>query len=180
MTQQKLRVVSTDTSVPASEDHESAADLQMAADVSSSYVVDADMQAEAVAIAAIPFRQLVEPSPKISCEPGMCLVYAREVFGVASKNPTAIKGWQNSQYKHENRKYPQDVWVPIWFSHADNPAGHVAVRQPDGSIWSASHPTASKPIQHESLEDMEQYYGHKLTHLGWTEDIEGVQVVGRV
>lgn len=147
---------------------------------SAPFVINADEQAVEMSLVGVPYRQLVSPNPRIRCNPGLCLVYVREVFGVGPKNPTALKGWEASQYKHENKKYPKDVWVPIWFSLSDNPAGHVAVRQPDGSVWSASHPTQFEPVHHESLEDMELYYSHRLTHLGWTEDIEGVQVIGRM
>lgn len=147
--------------------------------VSASYVINADELATAMQLVGVPYRQLMMANPQISCNPGLCLVYAREVFGVGPKYPTAMKGWGASEYRHEDKKYPHNMWVPIWFSLSDNPAGHVAVRQPDGSIWSASHPTSFEPVHHESLTDMEKYYSNRLTYLGWTEDIEGIRVVGR-
>ena len=79
--------------------------------------------------------------------------------------------------RHEDESFPQNAWVPIWFSLADEPAGHVALRQPDGSVWSASHPTQTTPVHHESLQDILSYYGERLTYLGWTEDIEDTPVV---
>lgn len=121
--------------------------------------------------------QLIAPDPLIACTPGLCLVYVRETFKVGPKYPTAAEGWQASLTKHEDKNYPDNAWVPVWFSLSNEPAGHVALRQPDGGIWSSSHPTSTKPTFHESLSDIESYYGGRLTYLGWTEDIEGVPVI---
>lgn len=121
-------------------------------------------------------KQLVIPNPDIPCTPGWCLVYVRETFGIGPKHPTATAGWQASTTKHADKNFP-DAWVPVWFSLSDEPAGHVALRQPDGSIWSSSHPTKKQPIHHPSLEDILSYYGKRMTYLGWTEDIEGQRVV---
>lgn len=122
--------------------------------------------------------QLITPNPNIACTPGWCLVYVRETFGVGPKYPTASAGWKASGRRHKDKNFPKDAWVPIWFSLSDDPAGHVALRQPDGSIWSSSHPTARTPVHHPSFKDLLSYYGGRLTYLGWTEDIEGVLVVG--
>ena len=122
-------------------------------------------------------KQLITPHPGIPCTPGMCLVYVRETYDIGPKYPSATEGWNASTYKHTDQNFPADAWVPVWFSLSDNPAGHVALRQPDGSIWSASDPTQTSPVHHTSLEDIEQYYGGRLTYLGWTEDIEGVRVI---
>lgn len=49
----------------------------------------------------------------------------------------------------------------------------------DGSVYSTSD-LGTVPHHHPSLDDLIQYYayyGHPLTYLGWTEDIEGVAVV---
>lgn len=121
--------------------------------------------------------QLITPNPEISCTPGLCLVYVRETFGIPAKYPTAVEGWAASSRKHADQAFPADVWVPLWFSVSDNPGGHVVLRQPDGSIWSASDPEATSPIHHGSLAELESYYGGRLTYLGWTEDIEDVVVV---
>lgn len=121
--------------------------------------------------------QLITPNPNIPCTPGLCLVYVRETFSLEAKHPTATAGWEASSRKHADQEFPSNAWVPIWFSLSDEPAGHVALRQPDGSIWSASHPTDTTPIHHESLQDILSYYGERLTYLGWTEDIEDTPIV---
>ena len=120
--------------------------------------------------------QLIVPNPRIQCTPGLCLVFVRETFSIGPKYPTASEAWQASTRKHIDAEFP-DAWVPVWFSLDDEPAGHVALREPDGTIWSSSHPSATEPVHHESLMDIENYYRGRLHYLGWTEDIEDVAVV---
>lgn len=122
-------------------------------------------------------KQLITPNPNISCTPGMCLVYVRETFGIGPKYPTAFEGWNASTFKHTDQAFPDSAWVPLWFSLVDNPGGHVVLRQPDGSVWSASSPTETQPVHHASIEDLQSYYGGRLTYLGWTEDIEDIKIV---
>lgn len=121
--------------------------------------------------------QITAPTPTVPCTPGMCLVYVRETFGIGPKYPSATAGWNASPYRHMDQDFPKDTWVPIWFSLKDNPNGHVALRQPDGSIWSSSHPTSTEPVHHKSLQDIVSYYSGRLTYLGWTEDIEDVRIM---
>lgn len=122
-------------------------------------------------------NQNIIPKPQIPCTPGLCLVYVRETFGIGPKYPTATAGWVASKFKHKDQNFPSNVWVPLWFSLSDNPDGHVALRQPDGSVWSASSPTSHSPVHHPSLSSLLSYYKNRLTYLGWTEDIEDVRVL---
>jgi len=123
-------------------------------------------------------NQLITPNPNIDCTPGWCLVYVRETFGIAAKYPTATAGWEASKLQHTDQNFPENLWVPIWFSLSNNPAGHVALLAPDRSVWSASHPMRTSPVHHSSIQDTISYYGNRLTYLGWTEDIEDELVVG--
>ena len=104
-------------------------------------------------------------------------MYVQATFGIGPKYPTATAGWDASTHKHEDQDFPDNSWVPVWFSLQDNPDGHVALRQPDGSIWSSSSPTDTTPIHHASLHDIMSYYRNRLTYLGWTEDVEDELVV---
>lgn len=124
--------------------------------------------------------QLITPNPVIPCTPGMCLEYVRETFGIGPKYPSATAGWEASPTQHTDQNFPADAWVPVWFSLSDNPNGHVALRQPDGSIWSSSNPTSTIPMHHTSLWGIQSYYGDKLTYLGWTEDIEGTRIMNNI
>jgi len=65
----------------------------------------------------------------------------------------------------------------VWFSLAKEPAGHVALMAPDGSVYSTSD-DSTVPHHHPSLQDLIAYYWRNpLTYLGWSEDISGVRVV---
>jgi hypothetical protein len=121
--------------------------------------------------------QLITPNPNVPCTPGECLVYVQDTFSVAAKYPTATAAWTASNTKHADQNFLDDLWVPVWFSLQDNPDGHVALRQPDGTVWSASSPTDTTPVHHASMDDLESYYSGKLTYLGWSEDVEDTPII---
>jgi hypothetical protein len=125
------------------------------------------------------FVQNITPNPNISCSPGWCLEYVRRAYGLGVVNPTAISAWQASKTQHRDQNFPAGVWVPLWFSVAGVPAGHVVLRAPDGSIYSTSDNT-NTAHHHKDLSDLMGYYakyGKPLTYLGWTEDVQGTPVV---
>lgn len=125
-------------------------------------------------------KQLITPNPNVPCQGGMCLKYVHEAFGQYQPvYPEAILSWNASTTKHEDMAFPDGLWIPLWFSIDTVPAGHVVLRDPDGSIYSTSDYTAYAH-HHPSLDDLIQYYakyGFNLTYLGWTEDVEGTAVV---
>lgn len=127
--------------------------------------------------------QRITPNPNIACRPGWCWEYVSNTFGINNiphtNYPTATAAWNASTTKHRDYNFPANVWVPIWFSLKYEPAGHVALRAPDGSIYSTSHPTNKTPYKHPSLEHLIQYYANAnpLTFLGWTEDAGGIRVI---
>ena len=122
--------------------------------------------------------QLITPNPNIWCEPGWCLMYVRQTFGLDGLYPNATAGWNAAQRKHRDWNFPAGVWVPVWFSLATNPLGHVALLAPDGSVYSTSD-ESNTPHHHPNMSHLIRYYAgsNPLTFLGWTEDIEGVAVV---
>jgi len=121
--------------------------------------------------------QLVTPNPNIPCKPGWCLQYVRQTFGAPAVEPTATAGWANAKYRHEDWNFPGGCWVPVWFSLANEPAGHVALLAPDGSVYSTSDDSTT-PHHHPNMADLIRYYWRNpLTYLGWSEDISGVRVV---
>jgi hypothetical protein len=124
-------------------------------------------------------RQLITPNPNIPCQPGWCLQYVRQAFNLPAAYPTATAAWEASSSKHRDRNFPGGVWVPVWFSLANEPAGHVALMAPDGSVYSTSD-LGTVPHQHLDLSDLMNYYaryGMTLTYLGWTEDVAGYPVM---
>ena len=125
------------------------------------------------------YSQLITPNPNIPCKPGWCLQYVRQTFGLAGVHPSATAGWNASPTQHPDLKFPEGVWVPVWFGMASEPLGHVVLRAPDGSIYSTSD-NSTVPHHHPDLSDLIRYYaraGVPLTYRGWTEDIEDVPVI---
>lgn len=125
--------------------------------------------------------QVLTPNPTVSCTPGWCLKYVSDAFGVSTiphtTYPSATAAW-NASHQHTDQSFP-DGWVPVWFSLRDEPAGHVALRAPDGSVWSSSDPNTNVPHHHPSLAALIAYYANAnpLTYLGWSEDIGGTAVI---
>jgi hypothetical protein len=127
------------------------------------------------------FTQRITPNPNISCKPGWCLEYVRRTFGqpAVPGYGTATAGWNNSKTQHRDRNFPAGVAVPVWYALANEPAGHVVLRLPDGSVYSTSD-LGTVPHHHPDLADLERYYakyGMTLTYRGWTEDIQGTPVI---
>jgi hypothetical protein len=124
-------------------------------------------------------RQLITPNPNIPCQPGWCLQYVRQAFGLPAAYPTATAAWEASSSKHRDRNFPKGAWLPVWFSLANEPAGHVALMAPDGSVYSTSD-LGTVPHHHLDLSDLMNYYARydmTLTYLGWTEDVAGYPVM---
>lgn len=124
-------------------------------------------------------RQIITPNPHIPCQPGWCLQYVRQAFGLPAAYPTATAAWEASASKHRDRNFPAGVWHPVWFSLANEPAGHVALRSPSGTVFSTSD-LGSVPHEHLDLSDLMNYYARydmTLTYLGWTEDVAGYPVL---
>jgi len=124
-------------------------------------------------------QQLITPNPNIPCKPGWCLAYVNEAFAVPKRFGSATAAWNGSATKHRNPDFPAGAWVPVWFSLATEPNGHVALRAPDGSVYSTTHPTATTPTHHPDMADLIRAYAryNPLTYLGWTEDVEGTPVI---
>lgn len=125
-------------------------------------------------------QQLITPNPNIPCKPGWCLAYVNEAFRVRKVFGTATAAWVSSASKHTDYNFPSGVWFPVWFALAGEPAGHVALRAPDGSVYSTTD-LSTTPRRHPDLADLMRIYagaGVPLTYRGWTDDVEGTPVIG--
>jgi hypothetical protein len=58
-------------------------------------------------------KQIVTPNPNIPCQPGWCLQYVRQAFGLPARHPTATAAWEASTSKHRGRDFPKGVWLPV-------------------------------------------------------------------
>ena len=124
-------------------------------------------------------QQLITPNPNIACKPGWCLQYVRQTYGLPAAYPTATAAWNASTSKHRDRLFPKGMWTPVWFALAREPAGHVALMAPDGSVYSTSD-LGNVPHHHLDLSDLMNFYARydmTLTYLGWTEDVAGYPVM---
>jgi len=140
------------------------------------------------------FKQKITPNPNViyshydnstnksymvNCWPGWCLEFVSKSFGAKPVYRTAIDSFNASPYKHTNYLFPPNCDVPVWFTLAYEPAGHVALRMSDGSVYSASASNSNTAVHHSSLDALIKYYSqaNPLTFLGWTEDVEGTKVI---
>lgn len=113
------------------------------------------------------WKQDITPNVQIACRPGWCEQYVRQAFHQPAKYATATAAWLGQEDKHTDRNHPSGVAVAAYWALDDEPAGHVAVWNSDGSVWSASHPTSTSPMRFSSLEAIERYYGGRLKWRGW-------------
>lgn len=119
------------------------------------------------------YQQLIQPDLTIVGIIGFCLNYAGRVFGISSGPATAFIAWQQTKFPHTDQNFPMGVSFPVWFSGAEG-AGHVAVHTPNG-IYSSPYNQKTGHNVLVSIADVEKNYGVK--YLGWSEDIEGKQVI---
>lgn len=126
-------------------------------------------------------RQLITPNPIIPCDPGWCLKYVHEAYGLKTAGyPTAIEAYGHVKFLHKDRNFPE-LWVPIWFTISTDPRGHVALLAPNNSVYSCSSATLHTPIHYASIDAMITDYAkvdEALGYLGWSEDIDDVKVIG--
>lgn len=126
------------------------------------------------------YVQLINPNPWIWCRPGWCLEYVRSAFGTPAIYPSATAAWENSPRQHPDGEFPENCAVPVHYALDNEPAGHIVIRMADGSVYSTSD-LSNTPHHHQSLENLEAYYayyGMPLRYRGWTEDVQGIPVVG--
>jgi hypothetical protein len=129
-------------------------------------------------------KQLVQPDLAITEAAGWCLRFTERSFGVPLIYPTAWAAWQATQYKHQDRNFPDGVTVPVWFDWWGNPGnnqgvqqyGHAAYRTPDGKIHSAPG-MGTGQATFGSVDELTNYFRHGMTYVGWSEDIAGVKVI---
>lgn len=127
------------------------------------------------------WTQLIQPNLGVKGTLGNCLMYSREVFGIAKKYDSAWEGWSNSALKHGDQSFPS-VAVPVWFEHwgtyGSPPKygnwGHVAVRMPNGQIYSSPYNSRTSHAVLSSIQEVEKLY--KCKYVGWSEDVNGVRV----
>lgn len=124
------------------------------------------------------YVQVRKPNTSVKGYSGWCLNYARRVFGVGAKYPTAWAAWKNASKRH-TLSHPKNVAVPIWFSfyRAGVNFGHVVVYVPGKGYYSSPYKSGTTHAVLSSIAEVQRIYSCK--YVGWTEDINGVAVVKR-
>lgn len=138
------------------------------------------------------YIQLVDPNIDISARAGMCLEYVDNAVNAPKRTATAQiayetvndKGWVSA-----NSEYPRNVWFVLFWSIDNNDyagLGHVALAfvSDDGNMQihdSEVHRGARRP--YTSLDELAGWFGSvgtRLTYLGWSIGVDGIQIVGNI
>lgn len=133
------------------------------------------------------WKQLVQPNLEIIETAGLCLQFARRVFGAPKVEDSAWEAWERAKHKHADRNFPAGVSVPLFFDWTGNIKwsdgvwrkaryGHAAVLHTDGKIYS-SPLTGRGRAWFATVDDLTRAFGGGMTFVGWTEDISNVRVV---
>lgn len=122
------------------------------------------------------YKQLKKPRTDIQARPGWCAEAVQLSFNVPWIGSSAADAWSRAKYKHKNSSFPNDVAVPVYFTMKGEPAGHIVVRMANGSVWSASDEDYAFDY-HPNMKHLLDFYGGRLTILGWSEDLNGTRVI---
>ena len=138
------------------------------------------------------YIQLVEPNINISARAGMCLEYVDNAVNATKRTATAQISYETAKgngWLSANTEYPRNVWFVLFWS-IDNSdfagLGHIALAfvDSDGNMQihdSEVHRSARQP--YTSLAELSAWFGSvgtRLTYLGWSIGVDGVQIVEEI
>ena len=138
------------------------------------------------------YIQLIEPNINISARAGMCLEYVDNAVNAPKRTATAQIAYETAKgngWVSANTEYPKNVWFVLFWSIDNNDyagLGHVALAfvSDDGNMQihdSEVHRGARQP--YTSLSELSAWFGSvgtRLTYLGWSIGVDGVQIVGEI
>lgn len=138
------------------------------------------------------YIQLVDPNIDISARAGMCLEYVDNAVNAPKRTATAQIAYETANgngWVSANTEYPRNVWFVMFWSIDNNDyagLGHVALAfvDDDGNMQihdSEVHRGARQP--YTSLSELSSWFGSvgtRLTYLGWSIGVDGVQIVGEI
>ena len=138
------------------------------------------------------YIQLIEPNIDISARAGMCLEYVDNAVNAPKRTATAQIAYETAKgngWVSANAEYPRNVWFVIFWSIDNNDyagLGHVALAyvDSDGNMQihdSEVHRGARRP--YTSLDELAGWFGSvgtRLTYLGWSIGVDGIQIVGEI
>lgn len=103
----------------------------------------------------------------------LCLKFVRTVLGVGAKAPRAIDAWNAAGSSHQHGYYNPPAGVPVFWSGGSSGAGHIALADGKGNVWS-SDIRRSGQVDLVPISEIHAKWG--LTLLGWTDTLNGVSV----
>ena len=138
------------------------------------------------------YIQLVEPNINIGARAGMCLGYVDNAVNAPKRTATAQIAYETAKgngWVSANTEYPKNVWFVLFWSIDNNDyagLGHIALAFVDdnGNMQihdSEVHRGARQP--YKSLEELSAWFGSvgtRLTYLGWSIGVDGIQIVGEI
>ena len=103
--------------------------------------------------------------------PGMCQQYVRLIcWQVPSLYASAIEAWNGARHKHPGDRTPP-LGAPLYY--AGGKYGHAVIFVGGADMRSTDCRTRGR-VSDEQIRWVEQNWGY--TYLGWTEDINGVEL----
>ena len=112
----------------------------------------------------------------------LCLQFTRKAFGIAAKYPDAWTAWQHS--KRHQEALP-NAYVPVFFTWTGK-IGGVTKNWGDVAIWVPGHGVFGSPLEgignrwDPSVEARAAAIGGGAKYVGWSEDLNGADIVQKV
>jgi hypothetical protein len=108
-----------------------------------------------------------------SWPPDMCLNFVRSMYGLAGKYARAIDQWNAVPDALRHSYYTAPVGVPVCWSGGSTGAGHIALSDGNGYVFSTDISGAGT-VSRVHISEIQAKWGE--TYLGWIETCEDVRV----
>lgn len=130
------------------------------------------------------YKQVTAPNTTVQDGAGWCLRHTQSVFASPVAYPSARKAWDGQKGRHTDTP-PLGISVPIFFDHYGTygiPAywdnwGHVATRLADGRVLTSPFYSSYGSEVYDSIDHMARSMPGGAKYLGWSEYMNGKQVV---
>lgn len=111
--------------------------------------------------------------PTLPDTTGQCLHDVRTMYGIEVGSPTAIDAYKTAGGKNQHTWYDAPAGVPVFWSGGSTGAGHIAISDGLGNVWSTD-------IRRDGRFDLvplaEIHNKWNLKYVGWTNTLNGVLV----
>lgn len=132
------------------------------------------------------YVQNVQPNIHVQGTSGMCLQYVDDSVSAPNRKWSAQASWDyavSTGKAHPNAEPPKKVWVPVYYT-IDNGQfaglGHVAWYYNDGKntvIYDSEYASKKRSTPYGSGSDLIRYMGWQMRYLGWSEHLDGLDIV---